>query len=129
MCWLSLVSASGRSSSLQRAGFTLQWLLLSQSTGCRHESSGSCGMESALGHVGSSWTRDRTCVPRIGRWILNHRASRGVLSCNSRCLVYTICCHSDGLVLPKIIFDKYGYAVLLTSVVSLAITPSTNTIY
>ena len=26
----------------------------------------------ALWHVGSSQTRDRTCVPFIGRWILNH---------------------------------------------------------
>ena len=25
----------------------------------------------ALWHVGSSWTRDRTYVPCIGRWILN----------------------------------------------------------
>ena len=27
-------------------------------------------------HVGSSWIRDRTHVPCIGRWILNHRAPR-----------------------------------------------------
>ena len=26
----------------------------------------------ALRHVGSSWTRDRTSVPCIARWILNH---------------------------------------------------------
>ena len=29
-------------------------------------------------HVGSSWTRDRTCVPCIGRQILNHCANREV---------------------------------------------------
>ena len=27
-------------------------------------------------HVGSSWPRERTCVPCIGRWILNHCATR-----------------------------------------------------
>ena len=30
----------------------------------------------ALRHVGSSQTRARTCVPCIGRRILNHRATR-----------------------------------------------------
>ena len=30
-------------------------------------------------HVGSSQTRDRTCVPCIGRRILNHCATREVL--------------------------------------------------
>ena len=30
----------------------------------------------ALRHVGSSRTRARTCVPCIGRWILNHCATR-----------------------------------------------------
>ena len=30
----------------------------------------------ALQHVGSSWTRDRTCVPCIGRRILIHCATR-----------------------------------------------------
>ena len=29
-------------------------------------------------HVGSSWTRDRTCVPCIGRQILNHWTIREV---------------------------------------------------
>ena len=29
-----------------------------------------------LQHVGSSRTRDRTCVPCIGRWILNHCTTR-----------------------------------------------------
>ena len=32
-----------------------------------------------LRHVGSSRTRDRTHVPCIGRWILNHCATREVL--------------------------------------------------
>ena len=30
----------------------------------------------ALRHVGSSWARDRTCVPCIARWILNHWTTR-----------------------------------------------------
>ena len=32
-------------------------------------------------HVESSWTRDGTHVPCIGRWILNHWTSREVLRC------------------------------------------------
>ena len=31
-------------------------------------------------HVGSSWTKDRTCVPCIGRRILNHWTTREALS-------------------------------------------------
>ena len=31
-------------------------------------------------HVESSWTRDRTHVPCIGRWILNHCTTREVLN-------------------------------------------------
>ena len=31
-------------------------------------------------HVKSSWTRDRTHVPCIGRWILNHQTTREVLN-------------------------------------------------
>ena len=58
VCGLLLVSASGRSSALQCTGFSSQWLLLPQSAGYRHKGSGSCGMKLALGHVGSSWTRD-----------------------------------------------------------------------
>jgi len=29
-------------------------------------------------HVGSSWTREQTCIPCIGRWILNHWTNREV---------------------------------------------------
>ena len=32
-------------------------------------------------HVGSSWTRARTRVPCIGRWILNHGATRQAPKC------------------------------------------------
>ena len=39
----------------------------------------SCGTGSATPqHVGSSWTRDRACVPCIARWILNHWTTREV---------------------------------------------------
>ena len=31
-------------------------------------------------HVKSSWTRDRTHVPCIGRWILKHQTTREVLN-------------------------------------------------
>ena len=44
-------------------GFSLRWL--------------------PLQHVGSSRTRAWTCVPCIGRWILNHCATREVLGCSS----------------------------------------------
>ena len=50
LCWvfvaarrLSLVAAWGGYSSLQCAGFSLQWLLLLQSTGSRHAGFSSCG--------------------------------------------------------------------------------------
>ena len=76
--------------------FSLWWLLLLQSTGSRHMGFSSCGswaLERRLSscslraqqlcrtglvaplHVGSSRTRDRTRVPCIGRWILNHCAT------------------------------------------------------
>ena len=40
----------------------------------------SCGRAQALAvpHVGSSWTRDQTHIPCIGRWILNHLTTREV---------------------------------------------------
>ena len=39
----------------------------------------SCGTGASVvpWHVGSSWRRDRTCVPCIGRLILNHWIIRG----------------------------------------------------
>ena len=77
-CGLSLVAVSRGCSLLQCAGFSLQWLLLLQSTGSRHTGFSSCGTRAqqlwfqgsraqaqqlwhtglvALRHVGSSWTR------------------------------------------------------------------------
>ena len=93
VCGLSLVAASGGYSLLWCEGFSLQWLLLLQSTGSRHVGFSSCGTRTqylwlagsraqnqqlwrmglvALQHIGSSRTRDRTRVPCIGRRILNH---------------------------------------------------------
>ena len=96
---LSVVVASGSCSSQWCTGFSLQWLLLLWSTGSRHAGFSSCGAWAqqlwlagsreqaqqlrhmglvALRHVGSSRTRDRTRVPSIGRWILNHCITRQV---------------------------------------------------
>ena len=96
-CGLSLVAASGGYSSLQCAGFSLRWLLSLWSTGSRRTGFSSCGTQAqqswltgsraqaqqlwhtglvALRHVGSSWTRDLTRVPCIGRRILNHCTTR-----------------------------------------------------
>ena len=84
----SLVAASGGYSSLRCTGFSLRQLLLLRSTGSRCAGFSSCGsralerrLRSCGGfvaplHVGSSLTRVRTRVPCIGRWILNHCATR-----------------------------------------------------
>ena len=72
---------AGSTLALPRTGFSLWWLLLLWSTGSRRVGFSSCGMRAqqlwctgliAPRHVGSSWTRARTRVPCIGRWILNH---------------------------------------------------------
>ena len=85
LCGLSLVGGNGGYSSLRCGGFSLQWLLLLRSTGSRGEGFSSCGTRTQLlwrmglvapRHVGYSRTRVRTCVPCIGRWILNHCATR-----------------------------------------------------
>ena len=84
---LSLVVARRGYSSLRCTGFWLQWLLLFQSTGSRHAGFSSCSTWAqqlwhvglvVLRHVGSSQTRDGTCVPCTGRRILNHCATREV---------------------------------------------------
>ena len=96
----SLVAASRGYSSLRRADFSLQWLLLLQSMGSRRVGFSSCGTRAqqlwlagsraqaqqlwrtglvALRHVGSSRSRAQTRVPCIGRQILNHCATREAL--------------------------------------------------
>ena len=68
--WASVVVACGLSSCGQRA--QQLWL-----TGSRVQTQQlwRTGLV-APRHVGSSWTRSRTCVPCIGRRILNHCATR-----------------------------------------------------
>ena len=84
---------------LQCTGFSLRWLLLLWSMGSRRAGFSSCGTHAqqlwlvgfraqaqqlwgmglvAPRHVGSSWARALTCVPCIGRQILNHCAIREV---------------------------------------------------
>ena len=69
----------GNSSLRCAAGFSLQWLLLLQSTGSRAQAQQlwRTGLV-ATQNVGSSRTRARTGVPCIGRRILNHCATREV---------------------------------------------------
>ena len=52
-----------------------------RSTGSRHWASVVVvhGLQLPLWHMESSWTRGRTHVPCIGRWILNHWTTREVL--------------------------------------------------
>ena len=85
---LSLVVASGEYSLLWCTGFSLRWLLSLRSTGSRRAGFSSCGSRAlerrlsscdAPWHVGSSRKRARTCVPCIGRWILNHCTTREAL--------------------------------------------------
>ena len=75
---LSLVAASGGYSSCM--DFSLQWLILwildSRAFGLQQL--WCMGLVTSQ-HVESSWTRDQTCVPCIGRWILNHLTTRKVL--------------------------------------------------
>ena len=77
---LSLVAARGGRSSLRCVGFSLQWLLPLQSMGSRAQAQELwlTGLV-APRHVGSSRTRARTRVPCIGRWILNHCATKEAL--------------------------------------------------
>ena len=103
VCGLSLVVVSGGYSSLWCMGVSLQWPLLLWSTGSRHAGFSSCGARAqqlwlagsraqaqelwctglvAPQHAGSSQTRDGTCVPCIGRWILNHGPTREALFCS-----------------------------------------------
>ena len=88
---LSLVAACGGYSLLWCLGFSLQWLLLLQSTGSRRAGSvvvacglSSCGSQAYL--LCGMWDTAQTHVPCIGRWILNHCATREVPQC---CLLIT----------------------------------------
>ena len=89
---------------LRCAGFSLRWLLLLRSTGSRHTGFSSCGTQAqqlwrmglvALQHVASSWTRDRTRVPCMGRQILNHCATSEVHGIFFSTLCYGVLFCSD----------------------------------
>ena len=70
------------SPSLKHVGFSLQWLLLLQSTGSRVRGFRRCSMQVELPCSMwdfSSLIRDRTHFPCIGKQILNHWTSREVL--------------------------------------------------
>ena len=102
---LSLVVASGGYSLLWCTGFSLRYLLLLWSTGSRRVGFSSCGTWAqqlwlaglvAPKHMGSSWTRARTHVLCIGRWILNHCAIREVphllaFGPPSWCIIFIYC--------------------------------------
>ena len=89
---LSLVAVSRGYSSLRCMGFSLRWLLFAAEhrlqvcvlqqlwhAGSRAQAQQLwCTGLVAPWHVGSSQTRDRTRVPCIGRWILNHCTTREV---------------------------------------------------
>ena len=85
LCWvfvsvqgLSPVVASGDHSSSRCAGLSLSRPFPLRSTGSRRAGSVvvAHGLRIAPRHVGSSQTRARTRVPRIGRQILNHCTTR-----------------------------------------------------
>ena len=80
-CAGSLMPCSGPLQ-LRQADFSLQWLLLQQSTRVRERRLGRCSSWApqylwrpglvALSYVGSSWTRDQICVCCIRGRILCH---------------------------------------------------------
>ena len=59
--------------------FSSRWLILLQSTGSRELGFSSCSTAVAL-RLRSSWTRDQTHVPCIGKQILNHWTTREALT-------------------------------------------------
>ena len=80
LCRLSLVVVSRGYSSSRCSGFSLQWLLLLQSPsfGVHELQKLWCMGLSVPWNVGSSWTRDQTHVPCIGKQILYYWATREV---------------------------------------------------
>ena len=110
---LSLLVVSRGYSSLQCMGFSLWWLLLLPSMGSRCMGFSSCGRGAqqlwhlgcrvqaqqlwhpgfvAPQYVGSSWTRARARVLCVGRWTLNHCATREVLPLSFLILVICVFC-------------------------------------
>ena len=83
LCWLhwAFIAARGLSLAAVLVGFSLQWLLLLQSTGSRCADSvvvaRRLSRSSACGIL-LEWIGDRTHGPSIGRRILNHWIAREV---------------------------------------------------
>ena len=76
---LSLAVESGGSSLVVVCGFLTEVASLLQSMGSRAPGLTSCGTQLVTPwHVGSSRTRDQTCVLCIGRRVLNHWTTREV---------------------------------------------------
>ena len=71
---------------MRSTGFSLQWLLLMQSmgSGVRSQQLWPSGLVTPC-HVGSSWTRDGTCIFCTGRRILTHWTIREVLRIKISC--------------------------------------------
>ena len=79
VCGLSLVAASGSYSLVAEHRHLIAVVSLLHSMGSRHVGSVvvATGLV-ALWRVESSWIRDWTCVPCIGRCILNHWTTSGI---------------------------------------------------
>ena len=77
---ISLVMMNGGCSLVAAQGFSSQRLLSLWSTGSRARGLQKLQLSGlvALGHGGSSRTRDRTHVLCTSRWILNHRTTREI---------------------------------------------------
>ena len=104
---LSLVVASGGHSSSRCTGLSLSRPLLLRSTGSRCAGSVIVAHGPvAPRHVGSSQTRARTCVPCIGRQILNHCATRGVLSLSLNFDILIIMCQCGSLWVHLLEFSR-----------------------
>ena len=75
---LSLVAESGSYSSSSCAGFSLQWLLLTQSPGSRASVVAGHGLSSCSEACGIFLDQDKTGVPCTVKRILNHCTTRQV---------------------------------------------------
>ena len=82
-CGLSRVEVSRGCSSLQHMGFTRWWRLFLQAH--RRPQLRHAGLVTPQ-HVGCSWTREGTCVPRTGGRILNYWSTREVFELLSECV-------------------------------------------
>ena len=79
LCWVLVAVLQAPASCGQQGLLSRCWEWASHCSGFSW-----CGLQSigsvAPQHVGSSWSRDRTCFPYLGRRILNHWTTGGVLA-------------------------------------------------